>query len=127
MAPSISFASAINFSSTCIVEMVRLWLALSVFFSFSESRAAGKRARQAACSAGRSPKAWECLSQQLALHEILARAHLDLVLQQLFQQLGGDVLVLQSAHLGEELIAENTAEERLLSETDNAERWAKPD
>jgi len=50
----------------------------------------------------------ELLGEGLALHEVLLRPHLQLVLEQLFQQLGGDVLVLEVAHLSEELRAEGS-------------------
>ena len=50
----------------------------------------------------------ELLGEGLALHEVLLRPHLQLVLEQLFQQLGGDVLVLEAAHLGGELQAEGS-------------------
>ena len=49
----------------------------------------------------------QLFGKELALHEVLLRAHLQLVLEQLLQQLGGDVLVLEAADFGEELVAED--------------------
>ena len=50
------------------------------------------------------------------------------VLEQFLQQLGGDVLVLEAAHSGEELVAQDATERACgATETDCAKRWAKPD
>ena len=49
----------------------------------------------------------ELLAEDLALHEVALRAHLKFVLEQLFEQLGGDILVFEAAHFGEELIAQD--------------------
>jgi len=50
------------------------------------------------------------------------------VLQQLLQKLGGDVLVLEAAHFGEELVAQDATEGASgATEMDSAQRWAKPD
>ena len=49
----------------------------------------------------------ELLAEDLALHEVALGAHLEFVFEQLFQQLGGDVLVLEAAHFGKELVAQD--------------------
>jgi hypothetical protein len=49
----------------------------------------------------------ELLAEDLALHEVALGADLEFVLEQLLQQLGGDVLVLEAAHFGEELVAQD--------------------
>lgn len=70
----------------------------------------------------------ELLGKNLALHEVTLGADFEFVLEQLFQQLGGDVLVFEAAHFGEELVAEDAAEGACgATETDNAQRWAQPD
>ena len=53
------------------------------------------------------------LGKLAALNEVALRAHFDFVPKQLRQQLGGDVLVFEAAHLGEELVGED-ADVRLL-------------
>jgi len=70
----------------------------------------------------------ELLAEDLALHEVALGADLEFVLEQLLQQLGGDVLVFEAAHFGEELVAQDAAEGACgATETDNAQRWAQPD
>ncbi len=49
----------------------------------------------------------EHLGELAALDEVSLRSHFDFVAQQLREQLGGDVLVFQSAHLGEEAVGED--------------------
>ena len=49
----------------------------------------------------------ELFTEDLALHEVAFGADLEFVLEQLLQQLGGDVLVLEAAHFGEELVAQD--------------------
>jgi hypothetical protein len=48
-----------------------------------------------------------CSSDKLRLNEVALGADLELVLEQLLQQLGGDVLVLEAAHFGEELVTQD--------------------
>ena len=45
-------------------------------------------------------------SENAPLHDVALRPHLDLVVQQLSQQLDGEVPLRQLAHLGEELVRE---------------------
>ena len=49
----------------------------------------------------------ELLGEDLALHEVALGTDFEFVLEQLLQQLGGDVLVLEAAHFGEELVAQD--------------------
>ena len=55
----------------------------------------------------------ELLGKQLRLHQVALGANLDFVREQLRQQLGGDVLVLEAAHLGEKPVVQY-ADVRLL-------------
>ena len=62
------------------------------------------------------------------MHEVALGTDFEFVLEQFLQQFGGDVLVLEAAHLGEETVVEDATEGASgATEMDSAKRWAKPD
>ena len=50
---------------------------------------------------------FELLTEELGLHQVAGGADLGFVFEEFLQQLGGDILVFQAAHFGQEAFVEN--------------------